>query len=88
MSTQTIPEKKIITCDCCRQQIEGAVTRREGGGLHLKRDALDWHGHACADASVKLDLCDSCLGKVVKAVNETCASVRALIASASGVTKS
>lgn len=76
MSTQIIPEKKIITCDCCRKQIEGAVTRRQGGGLHIKRDALDWHGHACADASVKFDLCDDCLGKVCNAINAACKSVR------------
>ena len=77
MSIETIPERKIITCDCCRQQIEGNVTRKQNGGLHIKRDALDWYGYACADASVKFDLCDSCLDKISAGINDVCKNIRA-----------
>ena len=34
-----------------------------------KERALDMHGHACADATRKFDLCDSCLYKVGKALD-------------------
>lgn len=74
MSVRTIPEKKVVTCDCCRREIGSNGARRaQSGGLHIKRDALDWQGSACASADVKLDLCDDCLAVVCKAINAAAA---------------
>lgn len=68
---QKLPEKTIVTCDICKRSTDGEPRTywRQNGGLVLKRDALDMHGHPCADASVRLDLCDVCLQKVSEAIN-------------------
>lgn len=76
MSTKVIPQQTIKTCDACLRVIDGRNSR-ESGGLILKRDALDMQGSACADASVKLDLCDRCLSTVDKAINDAVAAARA-----------
>lgn len=68
MSTKTIPAQTIKTCDCCGVTIDPQNSRQEGK-LTLNVHALDMHGHACADATRKLDLCDSCLYKVAKAID-------------------
>lgn len=68
MSTKTIPAQIIKTCDCCSVTMNGQNSRQEGR-LTLNAHALDMHGHACADATRKLDLCDSCLYKVGKAID-------------------
>lgn len=60
MSTKTIPEQIIKTCDCCDKVIDRSNSRQEGA-LTLKARALDMQGSPCADATRKLDLCDSCL---------------------------
>ena len=60
MSTKTIPAQTIKTCDCC-QVVIGAQNSRKEGCLTLKANALDMQGAPCADATRKLDLCDSCL---------------------------
>ena len=39
----------------------------------FKADALDMQGSPCADATRKLDLCDSCLYKVGKAIDSALA---------------
>lgn len=67
MSTKTIPAQIIKTCDGCDVKIDAQNSRQEGK-LTLNVHALDMHGHACADATRKLDLCDSCLYKVAKAI--------------------
>ena len=68
MSTTTIPAQTIKTCDCCGVTMTTQNSRQEGQ-LTLNAHALDMHGHACADATRKLDLCDSCLYKVGKAID-------------------
>ncbi len=76
MSTKNIPAQTIKTCDACQCAMDGRNSR-ENGGLHLKRDALDFQGSPCADASVRLDLCDSCLHKVATAINASVAAIAA-----------
>lgn len=68
MSTKTIPAQTIKTCDCCGTTINRNNSRQEGG-LTLKAHALDMQGAACADATRNLDLCDSCLYAVGKAID-------------------
>lgn len=68
MSTKTIPAQIIKTCDGCGVTIDSQNSRQEGK-LTLNAHALDMHGHACADATRKLDLCDSCLYKVSEAID-------------------
>lgn len=68
MSTKTIPAKTIKTCDCCGSVMDSRNSVKDGG-LVLKAHALDMHGAPCADATRQLDLCDSCLYDVTKAVD-------------------
>lgn len=70
MSIKTFPAQTIKTCDCCSVTMGGRNSRQEGK-LTLNAHALDMYGHACADATRKLDLCDSCLFYVAKAIDET-----------------
>lgn len=78
MSIQITPEIRKTVCDCCQKVVgEAGVTRRQSGALHLRRDALDMQGYACAKADVQIDLCDDCLNVVSKAVNDACVAVRA-----------
>lgn len=73
MSTKTIPAQTIKTCDRCGVTMDQGNSRQEGK-LTLNAHALDMHGHACADATRKFDLCDSCLYKVGKAIDAAMAS--------------
>ncbi|MFG6441108.1 hypothetical protein [Roseateles sp. LKC17W] len=73
MSITTIPAKTIKTCDRCKAVMDGRNDRQEGA-LLVKAHALDMHGHACADASRKFDLCDSCLYTVAKTIDAAMAS--------------
>ncbi len=85
MSVQVTPEVRKTICDCCQRAIgDRGVYRNQNGGLHLRRDALDMQGHACACADVSLDLCDDCLSSLSKAINASCVEVRAAIAKATG----
>lgn len=85
MSVQVTPEVRKTICDCCQRAIgDRGVYRNQNGGLHLRRDALDIQGHACASADVSLDLCDGCLSCVSKAINAACVEARAAIAKATG----
>lgn len=68
MSTKTIPAQTIKTCDCCSVVMSNGNSRQEGA-LVLKAHALDMQGAPCADATRKLDLCDSCLYHVGKALD-------------------
>lgn len=80
MSTKTIPAQTIKTCDCCGVTMTAQNSRQEGK-LTLNAHALDMHGHACADATRKLDLCDSCLYVVGKAID---AAIQQVAAPSSG----
>ena len=73
MSTKTIPAQTIKTCDCCQVVIDGSNSRQEGH-LTLKAHALDMQGSPCADATRELDLCDSCLYHVGKAIDAAMAA--------------
>ena len=73
MSTKTIPAQTIKTCDCCSVTMNGQNSRQEGK-LTLNAHALDMYGHACADATRKFDLCDSCLFDVAKAIDSAIAA--------------
>lgn len=68
MSVKTIPAQTIRTCDIC-----GVVcdkdNSRQNARLLLKRDALDWAGHAVASANIERDLCDSCVDRVANLLN-------------------
>jgi len=76
MSTKTIPAQTIKTCDCCGVTIDRQNSRQEGK-LTLNAHALDMQGSPCADATRKLDLCDSCLYDVAKAVDVVLSAARA-----------
>ena len=73
MSTKTIPAQTIKTCDCCGVVMDGRNSRQEGA-LVLKAHALDMQGAPCADATRKLDLCDSCLHDVGNAIDAALAA--------------
>lgn len=68
MSMKIIPSQTIMTCDGCGVVMD-ARNSRQDGALTLKAHALDMHGSPCADATKKLDLCDSCLYAVGKALD-------------------
>jgi hypothetical protein len=73
MSTKTIPAQTIKTCDCCQVEMDRCNSHQDGA-LVLKAHALDTQGSPCADATRKLDLCDSCLYRVEKAIDATIAA--------------
>ena len=73
MSTKTIPAQTIKTCDCCGVVMNNGSSRQEGA-LVLKAHALDMQGSPCADATRKLDLCDSCLYAVGKSIDAAIAA--------------
>lgn len=75
MSTTIIPAKTIVTCDCCAAECN-QQNRREMGELNLRQHGLDMAGHAVADASIHLDLCDRCLGALRAVVNATAEGIR------------
>lgn len=76
MSTKSIPAQTIKTCDCCGVVMD-SKTARQDGGLVLKADALDMHGIAVADASRRIDLCDTCLYVVGTAIDTAIAAHKA-----------
>lgn len=82
MSTKIITEQRIVTCDCCLREIgNNGVWRAQNGGIIVKRDALDYQGAPCADAGISLDLCDKCLGKIVRVINAECLAIRSVLPS-------
>ncbi len=68
MAIQTIPARTVVTCDRCGVVKNGKNDKQEAS-LLLKSHALDMHGHACADASRRIDLCDSCLYVLSNAID-------------------
>jgi hypothetical protein len=68
VSTTNIPARTVVVCDVCRVECDKG-NQRQNGKLHINRAALDHHGHAVASDNIDLDLCDLCLGLVVKAIN-------------------
>lgn len=74
MSSKKIPEKTIVTCDCCLGVFtpNGPLRRVMNGRLHLIRAGLDLQGCAVASNDVVLDLCDTCVNRVALAVQNEC----------------
>lgn len=68
MAEHIIPERRYSTCDVCGVERTKATANYDAR-LTLKRDAIDYQGNACADASVKRDLCDACHDAIAAAVN-------------------
>lgn len=60
MSTRTIPEQKIVTCDICGDECD-KKNRRFSGKITLKKDGLDLQGHAVGSDNTYYDACDKCL---------------------------
>ena len=75
MAVHEIPAKRIITCDGCGKEAENNAPGN-WAVLHVKQNALDWHGNACADASVTRQLCGTCKSAVIAAMNDAIASLR------------
>lgn len=75
MSTKTIPAQTIKICDRCETEMKGLNCVKEGC-LTLKMHALDMQGAACADATRKIDLCDSCLYHIAKALDAAMATAQ------------
>lgn len=76
MSKQTIPERHIITCDCCGVECKGPNYVHEGR-LTLTRAALDYQGCPVSDATVRMDLCDRCNNLIGDAISRVVGSKRA-----------
>jgi hypothetical protein len=74
MAVRDIPATRTIVCDGCGKTAEGSLPG-DWAVLHVKQNALDWHGTACADASVRRELCAPCKSAVIEAMN---AAIRAL----------
>lgn len=68
MVKTVIPEKVIITCDFCGDEITPQTHKKEAK-LTLNRNALDYQGSPVADGSVSFDMCDKCEGNVATALN-------------------
>lgn len=77
MAIQEIPRAFLYVCDGCK-----AEHKQENAGGHysnsrpshwatlkIGREAYDFQGAACADASIERLLCESCATKVFAAVN-------------------
>lgn len=71
-----IPAQNVYICDCCGVECNAENWVQEGQ-FKINRHATDYQGHAVASADVSLDLCDSCLPILTKAVNEACEKIRA-----------
>lgn len=62
----------IHTCDCCSSTTTTKTGQRPKHWTELvqNRDAYDLHNNACADASINLDLCNTCSDRIIKAINK------------------
>ncbi len=79
MAIREIPRAFVYVCDGCKQE----HTQENAGGhysnsrpphwanLKIARDAYDFQGAACADASIERLLCEDCATKVFNAVNKS-----------------
>lgn len=78
MSQKTIPARLEIQCDSCGVFCSGTPNgnRAQDGKLIVHQHALDMHSQPCADGTVTFDLCDNCLGCVIKVVNAEFTRIR------------
>lgn len=71
----TIPARLVKTCDICKK--DDSTTRfRADGELHIKQHALDYQGSPCANGDMKIDICDTCLPKIITAINARAQNIR------------
>lgn len=70
-----IPQKTIVICDACLNEV-GDTQRRTESKLTLKRHGLDYQGYAVGDATISLDLCDNCSDLISNAINKTAEEIR------------
>lgn len=75
MSIKNIPAQVVKTCDACGVVMDSKTSRKEGK-VTIKQHALDWNGHAVADGTVAMDLCDGCLSTVAGAVSAAISSIK------------
>lgn len=68
MSTKTIPARTIKTCDRCGVEMAGNNCRKDGK-VTINENALDFQGMAVASANRSVDLCDTCLSQVTRAID-------------------
>lgn len=72
---KTIPSKLVMVCDICKK--DDSTTRfRAAGELHIKQHALDYQGSPCANGDMKIDICDTCLPKIITAINARAQTIR------------
>jgi len=77
MAVKKIPAREEVWCDVCHQVCDGTKVRRQyNAKLTIKMDGLDHQGYAVGDASVALDLCDSCLGCLRTVINNEAGKIR------------
>jgi len=79
MAISEIPAQRVFKCDGCgfeKTEVAGTSRPRYWANFHVLRDAYDFQGAACADASVKLILCNECADTAAKAVNTAIAQRR------------
>ena len=73
MAIKIIPEQKIFICDVC--QNENPI-RAKHAVLTMKRDGLDFQGHAVADRSISFELCDDCETLITQAIDDEITRIR------------
>lgn len=76
MSVKRIPEKVVVTCDCCGNETHQSVgpgRRRQETHMKISRHALDYLGDPAADGTVEFDFCDACAKLIEGAINHTVA---------------
>ena len=71
MAIKEVTQHWILTCDCCAKETKQTGTHRPSSwvGIKIGADAVDYQGHAAADASRDILLCKSCGPVVLKAIN-------------------
>lgn len=71
MAVREIAARFEIVCDGCAKTVEQNSKNRPEywSKLILQRDAYDFQGSACADATVERLLCANCTTKIAGAIN-------------------
>ena len=73
MSVAVKPALHRYTCDGCSLVVEPTVHGRpkHWSELVIHRDLYDFQGMACADGTLRRDLCADCSNTVYEAINKT-----------------
>lgn len=78
MAVREIPASYEYTCDGCGAKQNAKSRPPHWTRLKIERDAYDYQGNACADASIDRLLCKSCSEIVFNAVNASLSGLRPL----------